>query len=50
MHARSWICHQMLKIAGKPSLVIVDEKYISAYNDWNLNVLDMVLDFYYIRA
>jgi len=42
---------QMLKIAGKPDLVVVDHKHIIAYNDWNFGVLNMVLisaDFHHI--
>ena len=45
--------HQVLKIAGKPGLVMSDQEYIYACNKWNLRVLDMVLlsgDVRYIRV
>ena len=36
--------HQILKIAGKPDLILVDSCEISEYHKWTHTVLDMILE------
>jgi len=38
------LTHQILKVAGKPGLLLTDVCAISDYNVWNHGVLDMVLE------
>ena len=38
------LTHQILKVAGKPDLLLTDVCVISDYNVWYHGVLDMVLE------